>query len=293
MWPRGLFVFGLCIAVGLLAGCSSAPKKSPRPLPPATKPSAGGRIDFAAIPDAIPRPEPKSRYGNPASYSVHGKSYRVLDTGRGYVEHGIASWYGPGFHGKPTSTREIYDMYRMTAAHKSLPLPTYARITNLDNGRSIVVRINDRGPFVAGRVIDLSYVAAGKLGILERGTGRVEVRAIDTRSPQPDSTPQVARAPAPTARQPAATVRLPRSGNRADLRHIYLQVGTYADPNQARAVSDTLRRRRLPQRVHSLTRGTQVLYRVQIGPLASTGQAVNLGQELVRDGLTRPQVVFE
>jgi rare lipoprotein A len=131
------------------------------------------------VPDAVPRVEPRSRYGNPPFYVVFGKRYYVLASSVGYVERGVASWYGPGFHEVNTSTGEPYNMYAMTAAHKTLPLPAYVRVTNLQNGRSIVVRVNDRGPFVGNRIIDLSYTAAYKLDMLRNGTAMVEVRAID------------------------------------------------------------------------------------------------------------------
>jgi rare lipoprotein A len=133
--------------------------------------------DVDAIPDPTPRSEPRSRYGN-RSYSVLGKRYQVLDSAEGYDEVGMASFYGNKFHGRRTSNLEVYDMYAMTAAHKTLPLPSYARVTNLDNGRSIVVRVNDRGPFHAGRIIDLSYAAAVKLGYRDQGTARVDVKGL-------------------------------------------------------------------------------------------------------------------
>ncbi|MGV8940588.1 MAG: septal ring lytic transglycosylase RlpA family protein [Lysobacter sp.] len=135
-------------------------------------------IDVSLIPEPDVVEEPRSRYGNRPTYSVLGKSYRVLEDTQGYVEKGTASFYGNKFHGRRTSNMEVYDLYAFTAAHKSLPLPSFARVTNLDNGESVVVRVNDRGPFHEGRVIDLSYAAALKLGITRAGTGRVEVRAL-------------------------------------------------------------------------------------------------------------------
>ena len=137
-----------------------------------------GEIDVSLIPEPEIVAEPRSRYGNRATYSVLGKKYHVLDSAEGYVEQGLASYYGKKFHGRRTSNMEVYDMYAFTAAHKSLPLPSFARVTNLDNGNSVVVRVNDRGPFHKGRIIDLSYAAAVKLGITRAGTGRVEVRAL-------------------------------------------------------------------------------------------------------------------
>jgi len=143
-----------------------------------------GELDdeaIARIPDAVPRFEPLARLGNPDSYVVFGRRYYIKKSARGYVERGLASWYGQPFHGRQTSSGETYDMYAMSAAHKTLPLPTYVRVTNLENGRSVVVRINDRGPFQDDRVIDLSYTAAVKLGMKNQGTARVEVRAIEPR----------------------------------------------------------------------------------------------------------------
>ena len=138
-------------------------------------------VEVDYIPDAVPQVEQRSKYGNPPSYVVNGKRYYTLPSSDGYVKRGIASWYGKKFHGRRTSSWEIYDMYAMTAAHRSLPLPTYVRVRNLDNDREVTVKVNDRGPFHPDRLIDLSYVAAKKLGIIEKGTGLVEVRAIDPR----------------------------------------------------------------------------------------------------------------
>jgi len=159
--------------------------------------------------DAIPEPEviaePRSTVGNRSTYTVLGKRYRVLDSGRGYIEKGTASYYGKKFHGRRTSNLEVYDMYAFTAAHKTLPLPSFARVTNLDNGKSVVVRVNDRGPFHAGRVIDLSYAAAVKLGITQRGTGRVEVRALHAGDPQPTYA-SAANNPPPSTDKPASAM---------------------------------------------------------------------------------------
>ncbi|TWI14398.1 septal ring lytic transglycosylase RlpA family protein [Aerolutibacter ruishenii] len=192
------------------AGRHHAPPKKVSPYAPAQE-DPGTRGDYVAgglykpgvadttpdhVPDvdAIPEPdvvdEPRSRAGNRSTYTVLGKQYRVLEEAGGYVEEGTASYYGQKFHGRRTSNLEVYDMYAFTAAHKSLPLPSFARVTNLDNGKSVVVRVNDRGPFHAGRIIDLSYAAAVKLGITQRGTGRVEVRALT-----PDGDTRLASAP--------------------------------------------------------------------------------------------------
>ena len=139
--------------------------------------------DLSQVQNAVPRSEPRSRYGNPDSYEVFGKRYYVMDSSKGFSERGIASWYGTKFHGRRTSSGERYDMYAMTAAHKSLPLPTYVRVRNLKNQRSIIVKVNDRGPFHNNRIIDLSYAAAHKLGIAGAGTGLVEIAALDPSTP--------------------------------------------------------------------------------------------------------------
>jgi rare lipoprotein A len=163
--------------------------------------------DVDRIPEPSVRKEPRSRYGN-RSYGVLGKRYQVLQSAEGYDETGVASFYGNKFHGRRTSNLEVYDMYAFTAAHKTLPLPSYARVTNLDNGRSIVVRVNDRGPFHSGRIIDLSYAAAVKLGYRDRGTARVEVRGLagpyDDASEQPAGL--LAAAPAQPAQRPVARI---------------------------------------------------------------------------------------
>jgi len=139
----------------------------------------GNYSDIDALKKVVPKVESYSKYGNPKTYKVFGVQYKTLDTHIGYSEEGIASWYGKKFHGRLTSTREKYDMYKLTAAHKTLPIPCYARVTNLKNKKSIIVRINDRGPFKKGRIIDLSYAAAVKLGIVKSGTQKVFVEAIN------------------------------------------------------------------------------------------------------------------
>ena len=206
---------------------AEAPKRSPYP-PAQEDPSkrgdyvAGGLYaphvpdsapDYVPDVDAIPEPEvkaePRSRYGN-RTYSVLGRTYRVMETAEGYVEEGMASFYGRKFHGRLTSNQEVYDMYAFTAAHKSLPLPSYVRVTNLANGKSVVVRVNDRGPFHAGRIIDLSYAAATKLGFIKQGTARVEVRAL---MPGDEDAPRYAGRREP---EPPVVATVPDTSVRAD-----------------------------------------------------------------------------
>ncbi len=259
---------GVALAI---AGCGTSPPKpgpaataAPAPTPPPPR-------DIASIPDAVPRIEPRSLRGNPPFYEVFGKRYTVLPTAEGYVERGVASWYGPGFHAALTSTGEPYDMYAMTAAHKTLPLPCYARVTNLANGRSVVVRVNDRGPFVGGRIIDLSYTAASKLDMLRDGTAFVEVAVL---------TPGTAAAvvPPPVAPAPLEAVA-PRS--------LYVQVGAFADAGNARRLADRLRAAGLGQVfVQPTVGGDRTLHRVRIGPVGSVAEFDALAARLARLGIT-------
>ena len=227
-----------------------------------------------SIPDAVPAIEPLSRYGNPESYQVFGREYRTLPERSHYRETGIASWYGSKFHGKRTSSGEPYDMYAMTAAHKSLPLPTYARVTNLQNGRSVVVKINDRGPFHDNRLIDLSYTAAWKLGIAANGTGLVEVEAIDPSIPEPKPVPPPVQ----------ATAGLPE---------IFLQVGAFGSQQNANRLKDRLQSALntavLVQEPHATD---QPLFRVQIGPIASIELCDQLTDKLVSLGIPETRLVF-
>lgn len=192
-------VVALAIAV---AACGPLPTRQddgdkPRVVPPQTNAGryamnkdvapAAAEVppDVTSTPDAVPRAEPRSAGGNSPVYEVFGKTYRVLDKASGFRERGHASWYGKKFHGHRTANGEIYDMYKMTAAHKSLPIPAYVRVTRQDNGKSVVVRVNDRGPFHKGRIIDLSYAAAAKLDMLREGSIAVEIVALDPLEPAP------------------------------------------------------------------------------------------------------------
>ena len=163
------------VALALLAACSSAPKKGGYYKDDGPGSSTPGNL--ASIPDATPRAEPLHKFAN-RPYEVFGKKYVPLASLQPFKQRGVASWYGKKFHGQKTSSGETYDMYAMTAAHPILPIPSYARVTNVKTGRQVVVRINDRGPFHAGRVIDLSYAAAYRLGLIGSGSGEVEIESI-------------------------------------------------------------------------------------------------------------------
>lgn len=225
-----------------------------------------------AVPDAVPRAESRSRSGNPPFYDVFGKRYFVLSSSVGYRERGVASWYGPGFHKVRTSTGEAYDMYGMTAAHKTLPLPAYAQVTNLQNGRSIVVRVNDRGPFVGNRIIDLSYTAAAKLDMLRNGTAMVEVRTVEGPVTTPTITASTASAAAtsPTAAIPAGSAALPAAAASSTL---FVQAGAFSDPANANRLVEKLRGGDYGK---VFVRDDQIagrrMYRVRIGPVPNVAE---------------------
>ena len=244
-------------------------------LPVEDGPPIGGpsRAELMRLPDALPVAEPRSEYGNPHAYVVHGKMYRTLPTSRGFVERGIASWYGRKFHKRLTSTREPYDMFAMTAAHKSLPLPTYVRVTHLENGRSAVVRVNDRGPFHPGRIIDLSYAAAVKLGIADPGSAPVEIRAI---GPVPDG----------------RTIPPSRDGP-ARLRY-FVQVGAYSnEKNASKALALADRLRPGLATLTSVEREERTLHRVRIGPLSGLDETDRVLDRLNAAGVRNARVVIE
>ncbi|GLQ95714.1 septal ring lytic transglycosylase RlpA family protein [Dyella mobilis] len=233
--------------------------------------------DFSKLPEPVPKVEPRSLYGNKSPYSVLGQTYNVLPSARGYDERGIASFYGSKFHGYKTSNLEDYDMYKFTAASKVLPLPSYARVTNLQNGKSVVVRINDRGPFHEDRIIDLSYAAAVKIGVWPKGTGLVEVQGIDPSAPAPEVAPP----------PPVVTLSAPPPG-------IYLQVGAFADPANAQKVADQLRVANFaPVQVVDATIGGRLVHRVRVGPLADVDTADRVTSQIEQMGLPHPQVAVD
>jgi len=238
-------------------------------------------IDVSRIPEPVPKIEPRSLYGNKSPYTVLGKTYRVLPSARGYDERGIASFYGAKFHGYKTSSLENYDMYAFSAAHKTLPLPSYARVTNLANGKSVIVRINDRGPFHENRLIDLSYAAAVKIGVWPKGTGLVEVRAIDPTHPDDDT-------------QPAELTGQPAVPSGSAHPAIWLQIGAFADLANADRVASRLRSARLaPVQVTDVEVNGRDIRRVRVGPLDDVDQADRVTDEIEQLGLPRPQVAVD
>lgn len=244
-------------------------------------------VDVSRVPDAVPRVEPKSRGGNKSPYRVLGKSYQVMDSALGYRERGVASWYGQKFHGHRTSNGEVYDMYKMSAAHKSLPLPSYVRVTNLDNGRQVIVRVNDRGPFHDDRLIDLSYAAAARLDMLSKGTARVEVEAIDPNAWGSGTLLAKAATPAVTGSMEAAPPATASAAGR------FLQVGAYSTESAAQRVQNGLQAAAgsTPVVISSTSRGGRQLYRVLIGPLGDAPALTELVARVQAAGHPAPILV--
>jgi len=257
----------LLASLVVLAGAGSAR---------AMRDGPGVAVDPGSVPAVVPKAEPKSRYGNPDSYEVFGRRYRVLDSAAGYAEEGIASWYGSKFHGRRTSSGETYNMYDMTAAHKTLPLPTYVRVTNLENGRSAIVRVNDRGPFHDDRLIDLSYTAAVKLGVIGSGTARVRVQAVKGGTPVRETAP------------PAAEIVTPEVP-------VYVQVGAFryyanAQEMRARVQGADVRGVEVDR---DTTHDGQPIYRVRVGPLDNLDEGNRVAAKLRRAGIGPAHVVAE
>lgn len=240
-------------------------------------------VDVSNVKDAIPQNEPRSKYGNPKNYKVLGKWYSVRKSSAGYKEKGISSWYGKKFHGHRTSSGETYDMYAMTAAHKTLPLPTYVRVTHLKNDRSIIVKVNDRGPFHQGRIIDLSYAAAKKLGVTATGTAVVEVEALD---PNTYNKQQAYR---PKFNRPSALGTYPVKPNFK----LFIQVGAFNDPLNANKLKKRLSRMFKQQQIHSDFSSEKSIFRVRIGPLASIAIADKLSDYLNKKGIPTTKIVID
>lgn len=276
--PGGLLAVGL-----LLAGCvptrwpdQTAP--APTPVPPVATRAPPPPPVATPAPAPAPRPMPgeelaeplpRARSGNPLFYDVLGQRYYVLEDSEGYREQGVASWYGGEFHGKRTSSGTVYDMHDFTAAHRTLPLPTLVRVTNLDNGRSVLVTVDDRGPFVKNRLIDLSFAAAKELDIVRTGTGRVEVEAVRTR--------------------PATTTAATDPG----LDH-YLQVGAFRDEANARRLKEDLESKGVGNVVIRYDEAVRPgVYRVRIGPIQGTAEYDALASRLAALSIANPRLVTE
>ena len=222
--------------------------------------------------------ESKSKLGNPSSYVVFGKRYYVLDSSDGFVQRGIASWYGTKFHGRPTSSGETYNMHAMSAAHKTLPIPVHVHVKNLDNGRSMVVRVNDRGPFVTGRIIDLSYAAAKKLGVDGPGTANVEIRTVSTGQAQPTT---VARS-IPLNQQLQPDIPL------------FIQMGSFSShANASNLVQNLHNANESTAQISQLQTDNGLFYRVRVGPLYDIDEANAIVRRLKGKGFQTARIVVQ
>jgi len=239
------------IIIGYLAGCSAPSRYH---VDQDYGPSVD--IDVSNVPDAVPRWEPYSAGGNKSPYTVLGETYQVLPSSKNFRQEGIGSWYGHKFHGHLTSNGETYDMYSMSAAHKTLPIPSYVRVTNVDNGRQVVVRVNDRGPFHEGRVIDLSYAAASRLGYHKKGTARVLIESIDMEEP----------------------------GR-------YVQIGAFGSLDNAKNFRQKAQNWSLDSSFRIKPEAN--VYKVQIGPLKTLKETQDIVSLVKANGILKPLVVYD
>lgn len=225
-------------------------------------------VNITTVADAIPQYELWSASVNPESYTVLGKTYKVLATNQGYKQQGIASWYGTKFHQKKTATGEVYDMYQMTAAHKTLPIPSYVRVTNLKNQREVIVKVNDRGPFHEHRIIDLSYAASVRLGLDKAGTGFVEVAAVQAGEAQTGE-------------------------NATSAKKVYLQLGAFGTLENALLLQQKVVDLHLTSRVVMSKIADSTLYKVQVGPITSVIEADNIIDKMKQIGIDNSRFVTE
>jgi rare lipoprotein A len=260
-------VGALALAVAL-AGCSATSWDGA----PSTSNSAPVNEQAAAV------DLPRSKRGNPPFYEVYNVRYTVMQSSAGYREKGVASWYGKKFHGRDTSSGERYNMYAMTAAHKTLPLPTNVRVTNLETGKSIIVRVNDRGPFVKNRLIDLSYAAAQELDVVANGTAKVEVVALNG-----------------TNNRPSTAQSSNTSGQYANSTgDMYLQVGAFGDPGNAQKLANQLASDGIPNvQVVESSGESPKLFRVRVGPLSNAAEYDRLSQRVERLQVAKTHLVVD
>lgn len=271
---RGLIIL---VSATVLGACSNAGRwEEPPPATAVKKPGSSTQTTDTAASGELPR----SKYGNPPFYEVYGVRYTILPGSTGYRKQGIASWYGRKFHGRRTSSGEPYDMHKMTAAHTTLPIPTNARVTNLENGKSVIVRINDRGPFSKNRLIDLSYAAAVELDMIANGTARVEVATLS--EPSVSTTAPVENKPAegtPVAQEQVT---------------MYLQVGAFGARDNAQKLADRLGASGIQNaRVHVNPGESPLLYRVRIGPMYSVDEYDRMVQRVSMMQITDTQLIIE
>lgn len=295
IFKRSIQLAGLIGAISVLGACTTtqsghesdddAPaygSAADRKIPDYAPDGTANSFQDGPIEEPTPRVEEKSPFGNPPYYEVDGVVYHVLASGAGYSETGTASWYGQKFHGRRTSSGEVYDMYQYTAAHKTLPLPSYARVTNVDTGDSVVVKINDRGPFVKNRIIDLSYAAAKKLGYDNRGTARVEVTVLASPGGPQKSV------------NTDGELEIPPMDQQHDNAKLFVQVGAFSDEMRADTLASRLREYfKQPISLTPINVNGQKLHRVRIGPLDDARAAEAILSQLKQYSFGTPRVVTD
>jgi len=288
----------LVLATLALAGCASAPAPAPAGTDHSSRytitqdRAPKGNFDASGLSDAVPVYQAPVRAGNKSPYTVWGKQYSVMNSNEGYVARGTASWYGEKFHGHKTSNGETFDMYQMSAAHKSLRIPGYARVTNIDNGRSVIVRVNDRGPFHGDRLIDLSYAAAKKLGYQSRGTAKVEVESITVK---PDGSMFIAGQPFALDGQPPskADTAVENDGQNA-AGGLFVQLGSFSSRDPATKLQDRAKGvLSSPVRVRAVDTASGRFHRVQVGPFQDEGSARKTQNLLEAKGFSQSIVLTD
>ena len=247
-------------------------------------------IDVSDLPNAVPTAEPYSKGGNASPYVVWGKTYHVLDTHVGYSRIGLASWYGKKFHGHKTSNGETYNMYKMSAAHKSLPIPSFAEVTNLENGKKVIVRVNDRGPFHSDRIIDLSYAAAKKLDFMEKGTAKVRVSSISVEN---SGSYVIAGGSerAPDRKAVVSSKPLPKTQT-VESRDYFVQLGAFSESKRAAQYLETVNQKVIaPLSVHKVGIGMLATHKIMAGPFESENDVQTLLKAIKKAGFTDSFIV--
>ena len=308
---RGL---ALLVILAGLVGCANPAQKKPNEPNEPGKPAASGssasptgryhgkptdwgpdkEIDMSHVPDAVPRYENRTIAGNKNPYTVLGKTYFLMEDERAYTERGKASWYGFKFNGERTSNGELYDMFAMTGAHKTLPIPSYVRVSNLDNRTSVIVRINDRGPFHAGRIIDLSYAAAQRLGITRVGTGNVEVEVV---VPQGDPRPPLRKRKKDVTARDSGMVSQAEVGMAPVDSKLpdgtYLQIAAFGAEQSAQQFASNVGAKLSFPVVISAAKAPNKVYRVRVGPFKDAQSIQTAREELGRIDISEVHVVYQ
>lgn len=287
----------ICMVVAcaaIVVACSTTEQKPPTVIPSTDTGRVEGNDsapvipdDIQLAPDAQPQPVKRTRAGNKSPYTVLGKTYTLLPDSQGYQERGYASWYGTKFHGRKTANGEVYDMWAMTAAHKTLPIPSYVRVTNVTNGKSIVVKVNDRGPFHSQRIIDLSYGAALKLGFADKGVTQVDVVDVTPMSASPSTSNNTVSSTVVTVpAKPSEIVTVAPTLAVGE----YYQVGAFQQQDNAKKLQQKLASV-LNTPVHVTPNAAGTWHRVRIGPIENTQAHAEIRQILFEQGISNPKLI--